>query len=269
MKYLIILSIAYLARAAPPCPKTVKCCTAAPNFCHTTYDNRSFCDPSTQSTQQLGDGCSCPFGAKADAGKCSGGPAPSSGWFCKHGIQVNACGKCSGDADCGNETHACWAFKDVKCPKAIPFLQTPADPTSGFCTHDSPKNSCKPCSQEEDCGHSLDGKVWYCQKAKDAVCGGTGSKGYCNHGSPQNSCGACNAEEDCGHSLDNKTWYCHPAKDAECGGHTKGFCTFDSPNNKCAGCNAEEDCGHTLDGKVWYCQGHKDGRCPMLEELHI
>merc|ERR1711939_810842 len=101
-----------------PCPDDVKCCKAAPGFCHTKYNNQSFCDPSTPAPQQLGDGCSCPWGAKADAGKCSGGP-PSTGFFCKHDAKSNACGKCTTDGDCGDEKNACWASKDAACPKAL------------------------------------------------------------------------------------------------------------------------------------------------------
>lgn len=93
---------------------TSACVSAPPDYCKKKYDDRSFCDPTTKSTQQLGDGCSCPVGVKAVAGKCPGAP---SSYFCKYGIKTNACGMCKGDADCGGEAHACWADKDPQCPK--------------------------------------------------------------------------------------------------------------------------------------------------------
>merc|ERR1712046_324102 len=110
----------FLQALGASCPSDVKCCTATPDFCHTKFNNKSFCDPSTPATQQLGDGCSCPWGAKADAGKCSGGPAPAD-FFCKHDAKSNACGKCSTDSDCGDEKDACWASKDTLCPRHFSF----------------------------------------------------------------------------------------------------------------------------------------------------
>merc|ERR1711988_1227444 len=91
------------------------CSQMGAEFCHTNYNSQAFCDPSTTVEQQLGDGCSCPYGDKADAGNCTG-PAPRT-FFCKHDAKSNGCGKCTGDGDCGGEKDACWADKDAACPK--------------------------------------------------------------------------------------------------------------------------------------------------------
>merc|ERR1719316_1837140 len=131
-------------------------------FCHEKHDNSSFCDPSTPAEQQVGDGCSCPYGGKTVAGKCVAAPAA---YFCKHDAKGNACGKCSTDADCGGEKNACWGLKDSACPKD---LRVPAP--AGWCTQGSPKNKCQACTTEGDCNDHPDGKVWYCQKAKDPRC---------------------------------------------------------------------------------------------------
>merc|ERR1712178_358441 len=165
---------------------TAKCSTAGPDFCHKKYDQRSFCDPSTASTQQLGDGCSCPFGAKADAGKCSGG-GPST-YFCKHGIQVNACGKCSGDADCGNVPHACWGFKDGNCPKETSFLEevhTAKCSTAGpdFChTKYDQRSFCDPTTKStQQLGDGC--SCPFGAKADEGKCSGGGPSTYfCKHG---------------------------------------------------------------------------------------
>merc|ERR1711912_126577 len=88
----------------------------------TEFDSTAFCDPTTRAEQQLGDGCSCPWGAKAHAGKCSGGSPTPTSYFCKHDAKSNSCGKCTGDADCGGEKNACWGYKDALCPKITAFL---------------------------------------------------------------------------------------------------------------------------------------------------
>merc|ERR1711971_1023867 len=59
------------------CSAEFKCCLAGPTFCHEKHDSSSFCEPSTPAQQQIGDGCSCPYGSKAIAGKCSAVPPPT------------------------------------------------------------------------------------------------------------------------------------------------------------------------------------------------
>jgi len=218
----LLISVAGATGNAAACTAEFKCCTAGPKFCHEKHDNASFCDPSKPAQQQIGDGCSCPYGSNATAGKCT--------YFCKHDAKVNACGECSANEDCGGGQNACWALKDIECPHTqLPWAGATDNATactaefkccmSGpkFC-HDRHDNSsfCDPSTPAQ----RQIGDGCSCPSGSNATAGKCSAvpppappAGYfCKHDAKGNACGNCSTDIDCG-GEENACW---ASKDLDC-----------------------------------------------------
>jgi len=199
------------------------------------------------------------------------GPAKQQGQ-CTQDAKMNACDSCilGHEDDCGGtngQTKYCVASKAPQCPP----LPTPPS-TDGFCMKDAPKNSCSACGNQGECGGDGKGGKWYCQKAKDAQCGGPGPApapgqgGFCNKEAPKNSCQGCATESECGG--DTTTSYCWKAKDAKCSGPApgQGSCSASAPKNACQNCATEAECGGDGQGSP-YCWAARDARCNFEQKI--
>merc|ERR1719453_282428 len=91
------------------------------------------------------------------------------------------------------------------------------DLAGGWCRKDSPKNGCKSCQVEADCGNTAGG-TYYCLAEKDSACPNASASlasGWCNHNSPKNACKSCQVEADCGNTA-GKAAFCWAEKDVAC-----------------------------------------------------